>query len=302
MTPYLARKARSALLRLRRAKRMIHHRPKRFLGVYAIMQNEAHIIREWMDLHLREGVEHFYLVDHGSTDDWRARIADHIEAGRVTVKPIGSAQGSSIVLRQIHADFALDDCEWLIMQDLDEFLFAHRAASIADVLRQMPQDVAQVAVPWVVFGTAGNQAQPRFVVEGCLRSEDMDARAGYPDEERAWHVKSIVRSRKLHQVAVHMHDVRGRTVVSLPGLPEAQGNFYIPNALAARWSEALLLQNHYIHQSWEFYQRKMTRQGYWWEAHRGRKSYTPERFEREEPLLNQVENRTLFEKHRGYFT
>ncbi|HVP40038.1 MAG TPA: glycosyltransferase family 2 protein, partial [Candidatus Saccharimonadales bacterium] len=58
---------------------------RHFLGLYAVMRDEAHIIREWMATHVREGVEHFYLVDHGCRDDWRGEVEDFIARGMVTV-------------------------------------------------------------------------------------------------------------------------------------------------------------------------------------------------------------------------
>lgn len=56
-----------------------------------------------------------------------------------------------------------------------------------------------------------------------------------------------------------------------------------------------------MHQSLEFYRRKMERRGYWLEINRGEKSYTMEKFERDEQVINAVENRLLFEKHKEYY-
>jgi hypothetical protein len=80
-----------------------------------------------------------------------------------------------------------------------------------------------------------------------------------------------------------------------------KGNFYVENRFAARLGEFRILQNHYIHQSLEFYRRKMERKGYWLENNRATKSYTMERFEREEARLNAVENRFLLDRHRDYY-
>lgn len=254
-----------------------------------------------MDIHLREGFEHFFLLDHGSTDDWRDRIAEHIAAGRVTVRTLGSAAGSLDELRIEHAAFALSASEWVILQDLDEFTYANGAVPIADVLKALPDGTHQVVVPWVCFGTGGNLEQPAYVVEGCRHAEDMAARPGMPDSLRPWHVKSIFRSRYLRRMHTHIHDVAGRTVMPLAALTEVSSRFYIPNAHARQIGAFRILQNHYVHQSLDFYRAKMRRRGYWLETRRGVKSYTEERFEREEPLLNAVRNDTLFERHLGYY-
>jgi hypothetical protein len=285
--------------RARRAIRQLRT-PRYVLAVYSIMQNEAHVIREWMDIHLREGVEHFFLLDHGSTDDWRDRVKEHIRAGRVTVRRLPS-EGSLDKLRVLNADFALDGAEWVILQDLDEFTYATGPIAIPQFLRRLPADVSQVSVPWVTFGSGGNLRQPTHLVAGCKRAEDIGLRPVLDDKERPWHVKSIVRARKLRRMHAHIHEVSGHTVLPVDDLTQIGGRFYIENRHALRIQDFRILQNHYIHQSLDYYCCKMKRRGYWLENNLGVKSYTMERFEREEEHLNAVENTLLLDRHRDYY-
>jgi len=44
------------------------------LSVLAMFKNEGMIIEEWFKHYLDEGVEHFYLIDNGSTDDYESKI------------------------------------------------------------------------------------------------------------------------------------------------------------------------------------------------------------------------------------
>ena len=37
---------------------------KYYLSVLAIFKNEKHIMKEWLLHHMKEGVEHFYLIDN----------------------------------------------------------------------------------------------------------------------------------------------------------------------------------------------------------------------------------------------
>ena len=55
--------------------------PKYKLVVVAIFKNEAVAMREWLQHYMRQGVEHFYMIDNGSTDDWKSQI----EGAPVTV-------------------------------------------------------------------------------------------------------------------------------------------------------------------------------------------------------------------------
>lgn len=196
-------------------------KPPFFLAALAVMRNEAPIIREWMETHLREGVEHFYLIDHGSTDAWCERVADHLATGRITVIP--GRGGNVDDVRADCAGAALRGCEWLLILDLDEFTYARGASTIADFLRTVPQDVAQVKVPWLMFGTSGNIEQPRSVVGSCRMRESLDSR---PDQR--WLVKAVIRPHRLLLFKIHAHTVYGRTVAPLPGLPECDDGPFLP--------------------------------------------------------------------------
>ena len=44
------------------------------LSVLAMFKNESMIIKEWINHYIEEGVEHFYLIDNGSTDDYYEKI------------------------------------------------------------------------------------------------------------------------------------------------------------------------------------------------------------------------------------
>ena len=41
-----------------------------FLSIIAMFKNESYIIEQWIQHYLLEGVNHFYLIDNGSTDDY----------------------------------------------------------------------------------------------------------------------------------------------------------------------------------------------------------------------------------------
>ena len=40
------------------------------LSLIAIFKNESHILKEWIEHYINEGVDKFYLIDNGSTDNY----------------------------------------------------------------------------------------------------------------------------------------------------------------------------------------------------------------------------------------
>ena len=54
-------------------------------GLLSIFKNEAHIMAEWVDHYVAEGVDKFYLIDNGSTDDYMPILTPHIVSGLVVL-------------------------------------------------------------------------------------------------------------------------------------------------------------------------------------------------------------------------
>lgn len=128
------------------------------LAIVAILKNEGHYLKEWLDYHLLAGVDHFYLYDNDSADDYNAIIAPYVAAGLVTSEKIsgGSAQYAAY-------NFAVRDyrflCRRVAFIDLDEFLYPKNTtdtlpAAIDAVMKNFP-DAAGLAVNWQIFGSNG---------------------------------------------------------------------------------------------------------------------------------------------------
>ena len=57
-----------------------------YLSVGAIFRDEARYLPEWLEFHLCQGVEHFFLYDHHSSSDAHMPVLDpYIAAGLVTL-------------------------------------------------------------------------------------------------------------------------------------------------------------------------------------------------------------------------
>src|SRR5271165_3682750 len=59
------------------------------LSMCAIFQDEAPYLKEWIEFHKLMGVEHFYLYNHRSKDDYKKVLEPYILSGLVelTDKP-----------------------------------------------------------------------------------------------------------------------------------------------------------------------------------------------------------------------
>src|SRR5436190_22744853 len=53
------------------------------LAVCAMFQNEARFLKEWLEFNILIGVEHFYLYNNYSTDNYLEILQPYIDAGIV---------------------------------------------------------------------------------------------------------------------------------------------------------------------------------------------------------------------------
>ncbi len=128
------------------------------LAVVAIFKDEAPYLREWLDYHLIAGVEHFYLYDNDSSDNYDEIIAPYVAAGLVTCKKFsgGSAQFAAYDDAVLNYRF---QCRRMAFIDLDEFIFPKNteisiSARLDEILKNFPE-ASGLAINWQLFGSNG---------------------------------------------------------------------------------------------------------------------------------------------------
>lgn len=133
----------------------------------AIFQNETFFLKEWIEYHKIIGVEHFYLYNHLSSDQYLEVLAPYIEEGSVELFdwPVQvSNQSEYLTLLQLPAyNDALNKvkgiAKWAAFIDLDEFIVPLRHNNLNDMLKEY-DDFAGLAINWQVFGTSNIEELP----------------------------------------------------------------------------------------------------------------------------------------------
>jgi len=126
-----------------------------FLSVCAIIQNEADYLKEWIEYHKLLGVEHFWIYNHLSTDNYLEVLEPYIKRGEVdliqwTVNKYPACQLTA------YADGiqrASGRTHWLALIDVDEFFVPHKQDSLIGFLKDY-ESFGQVLVNWQIFGTS----------------------------------------------------------------------------------------------------------------------------------------------------
>ena len=137
-----------------------------FLVVVGIFKNEADILPEWLEHHLWQGVEHFFLIDNNSTDDWQRAVAPFAKHVSVRSDPVPYQQErlvtSWLTIIQARA-------RWAMQIDVDEFVYASPRAGFENIpayIRHVEQTdclSTYLLLHWQVFGSSGHTVQPPSV-------------------------------------------------------------------------------------------------------------------------------------------
>jgi hypothetical protein len=215
--------------------------------IVSVFKNEGHAIREWIDHHIKEGVDTFFLTDNGSTDTYN--IQDYIDQKIVVLR-----KDPKRYSQLEHLNYYLKESkqyDWVIVIDLDEFIYSRRGfKTVKDYLNTVPKDIYSIVLPWKMFGSNGHVNQPKSIIQGFTKRNNTN------NVIKAHHfIKSITRGDKLIKINIHTSPVQGNKKGFLP-VPLYTQNLTNEEVL----NKSYIHLNHYAIQSWDFFKNvKMTR-------------------------------------------
>ena len=139
-----------------------------YLSVGSIFKNESHILKEWLNHHINHGVEHFYLINDDSSDNFIQILEPFIDNGIVelfnTTEPKYDGRQQKLYNEFILPKIQKKETKWLSILDLDEFLYSPQTINIQDILKQY-ENFGMLDVNWIYFGSSKHDIQPNGVVE-----------------------------------------------------------------------------------------------------------------------------------------
>ena len=130
------------------------------VSIAAIFRDEAPYLKEWIEFHLAIGVDHFYLTNHESQDDYLSVLKPYIDEGKVDLFQISGNPDSKAQWDLIQgaaylksAEFALNQTEWMAFIDIDEFIFPVKDLNIKKFINRY-QSYQSLCINWLEFGTS----------------------------------------------------------------------------------------------------------------------------------------------------
>jgi hypothetical protein len=175
---------------------------KYYLSVCAIFRNEARFLPEWIEYHKLHGVEHFYLLNNLSEDDYQSALKPYIDEGLVELYQWphhGKNQREWNTIQCSAYKKLLRDKKretfWMAIIDTDEFLVPVQTDDLKNFLKPY-EPYGGVTINWQLFGTSNVEK----ILQGKSLIGALTHRAP-SDHPRNLFVKSIVQPRKVRKIA-----------------------------------------------------------------------------------------------------
>lgn len=163
--------------------------PKKIL--FSAVKNEAPFLPEWIAYHRVIGFDTIIIVSNDS-DDGTTELLNALQAaGEIhhihhSVGANESPQGRAALAA--NESGLIEDGDWVIWLDADEFLNIHTGAGMLDDLIGVIGPATGMIIPWRLFGDGGNDgAGPwRFISESFTG-------AAATENPRGWQLKTLYR-------------------------------------------------------------------------------------------------------------
>lgn len=230
------------------------------LAICAIFQHEAAYLREWIEFHKLVGVQHFYLYNNLSQDQYYKELLPYLRSGEVDLidwnfktNPGGDNWPTIQCTAYRHAiNHCKNKVKWLAIIDTDEFLFPVQTMSLLSFLETY-EEFAAVTVNWQMYGTSfvKNLGSGHLLIEDLIYKAHFD----YPEN---CHVKSIVRPEFVNEIGnPHFCDF-------LPGFFQVNANkesFFGPYSSVL--IDKIRINHYWTRDEYFFYRIKLARRSKW---------------------------------------
>ncbi len=127
------------------------------LSILAMFRDESNYLKEWVDYHRLVGVQHFWLYNDHSTDNWESVLQPYIDEGVVNVITWTGEGGfkEQLTIYKEGIVNARGKTKWLAIIDIDEFILPMhpKEQTVLESLDKHYQNASAVFLNWRNFGT-----------------------------------------------------------------------------------------------------------------------------------------------------
>ena len=161
------------------ARIIIKKRRKYFLVIVAIFKNENDYLEEWLNFHINQGIDHFYLYDNNDVSYGKEtmKILNKYK-DKITYIAWNNVETTALYTTQRRAyqhcvDTYSKEFKWIALADIDEFIYSTRPSlTIKQIINfYTNDDTPFIKVPRYNFGDSGYSSKQDSVVKSYIYRE-----------------------------------------------------------------------------------------------------------------------------------
>jgi hypothetical protein len=135
-----------------------------FLGILTYFKNERSSIYEWILHYKKWGVDHIWMIDNGSTDDYN--IEEFINEGFVTVYKESTLDQQNAYNKYVPR--IKKEVKWLGVLDMDEFLYSKDNDDLKHVVSNINQNNKIISIQMTIFLPATFESKESIIEMNIL--------------------------------------------------------------------------------------------------------------------------------------
>lgn len=208
---------------------------KNFLTVILRVRNENLFLESFVKHYFAEGVDEIYILDDNSTEPLPEYVTNHEKVFIYEANYFASHHEKLIDAQLLYNHVVREKTEWVMFVDADEFITTRRNVdkSIREELETTFKDADLIKVPWVMFGSNGQDRNPTKVLLETIWRWNHDLPHPHPEEAlKVWphrtckldkiEVKSIFKASKFNKLTTHCPSEPAGTVNIVDGVDNIQ--------------------------------------------------------------------------------
>jgi hypothetical protein len=218
-----------------------------YVSVCAIIRDEDLYLNEWIEWHVNNGVEHFYLYDHCSKIPQENFISsENMKYCTVIRYPVTQGNPQTECYRRFLKEYGCES-EWVAIIDADEFIRVVDGTPIPNFLQRYEKHDA-LYVGWITYNADGQLSNDGRPVRERFKNT-ADYKKGLPCG------KTIIRPKKVSRMNVHFPApiwYGDQDVVN-------EDFAYLTDCVGYEPPLNKIVIDHYFTKSWEEWQHKINR-------------------------------------------
>lgn len=123
------------------------------ISLVGIFKNEARFLKEWIDYHQMIGIDHIFLYNNNSEDNYHEVLAPFIENKYVTLVDWPYDHAQMKAYKHCKENYG-KDTQWMSFLDIDEFIVPRYKENLNDWIKDYER-YPSIVIDWKLFGTGG---------------------------------------------------------------------------------------------------------------------------------------------------